>query len=125
MNQLLEYVSSFIVILKAIHHIFKKTIKFCNTIRIIKFLKIISTIVFLSQSILLFINYLKFETVIELSLIKTITEKDLDSHPAITLCSKWSRFDSENNENSSIRDLFGEMSCTAEYGMKIYTSIFK
>ena len=79
----------------------------------------------MNQSILLLIDYLKYETVIDLSLIKVDWGKDLYSNPAITLCSKSSRFDSENNENSSIRDLFGEMSCTAEYGMKIYTSIFK
>jgi hypothetical protein len=120
MNQLLEYLSSFIVILKAVRHIFKKIIKFCNTTRIIKFLKIISTIVFLNQSILLLIDYLKYETVTDLSLIGTESKKDLFSNPAITLCSKSSRFHSENNENSSIKDLFGEMTCSVIDSMKIY-----
>jgi hypothetical protein len=121
MNQLLEYLSSFIVILNAIRHIFKKIIKFCNTTRIIKFLKIISTIAFLNQSILLLINYLKYETVNDFSLIKTVWEKDLFSNLAITFCSKSSRFHSENYENSSIRDVFGKMTCTAYAGMKIYS----
>jgi hypothetical protein len=116
MNKLLKYLSSFIVIFNSIRNILLKI----NKPRIIKILKIVSTFVFLRQSILLLNDYLKYETVIDLKLIDSNWGKDLESNPAITLCLKSSRFHSEKIENSSIMDRIGNITCTATSGKKIF-----
>jgi hypothetical protein len=62
------------------------------------------------------IDYLKYETVIDLKLI-TLKPKHLDSHPAISFCLKPSSFYSGINETSPIIDSIGEISCRMFTGM--------
>jgi len=57
------------------------------------------------------IDYLKYETVIDLKLIALKSGEHLDSNPAISFCLKPSSFYSGINETSSIIDSIGEISC--------------
>ncbi len=108
MYQIFEYLYSVIVILIAIRNILAKVIKFCRKIKFIKIFKFLSTIIFLNQTILLSIDYLKYETVIDLKLTYVYYP---DSNPAISLCLKSSRFYSAQNESSSILDRIGKITC--------------
>jgi len=110
MYQIFEYLYSVIVILIAIRNILVKVIKFCQKIGLIKIFKIFSTIIFINQTILLSIEYLKYETVIDLKLMSA-KDKVLDSFPAISLCLKPSRFWSSKNESSLILDRIGKINC--------------
>jgi len=114
MYQIFEYLYSVIVI--TIRNILAKVIKFCRKIKFIKILKFFSTIIFIYQTILLSINYLKYETVIDLKLIDK--QHNLDSNPAISLCFKSSRFYSAQNESSLILDRFREINCFVFTGRK-------
>jgi hypothetical protein len=118
MYQIFEYLYSVIVILIAIRNILVKVIKFCRKIGFIKIFKIFSTIIFINQTILLSIEYLKYETVIDLKLIKYSETIGLDSNPAISLCLKSSKFRSSKNESSLILDRFRKINCSLFYGSK-------
>jgi hypothetical protein len=109
MFQIFEYLYSVIVILISIRNILVKVIKFCRKIKFIMIFKIFSTIIFILQIILLSIDYLKYETVIDLKLFKE--EYNLESNPAISLCIKSSRFYSTQNESSLILDRIGKIKC--------------
>jgi hypothetical protein len=117
MYQIFEYLYSVIVILIAIRNILVKVIKFCRKIGLIKIFKIFSTIIFIHQTILLSIEYLKYETVIDLKLMSA-KDKVLDSFPAISLCLKPSRFWSSKNESSLILDRIGKINCHSISGRK-------
>jgi len=121
MYQIFEYLYSVIVILIAIRNILVKVIKFCRKIKFIKIFKFFSAIIFIHQTILLSIDYLKYETVIDLKLIGRgleYNQNNLDSNPAISLCLKSSRFWSSKNESSLILNRVGEINCTAPDGRK-------
>jgi hypothetical protein len=115
MYQIFEYLYSVIVILIAIRNILAKVIKFCRKIKFIKIFKFLSTIIFLNQTILLSIDYLKYETVIDLKLTHAY---DLGGNPAISLCLKSSRFYSAQNESSLILDRIGKITCYLINGKK-------
>jgi hypothetical protein len=115
MYQIFEYLYSVIVILIAIRNISVKIIKFCRKIEFFKIFKIFSTIIFINQTILLSIEYLKYETVIDLKLDRF---EEMDSNPAISLCLKSSRFWSSKNESSLILDRIGKIYCTVFKGRK-------
>jgi hypothetical protein len=114
MYQIFEYLYSVIVILIAIRNILAKVIKFCRKIKFIKIFKFLSTIIFLNQTILLSIDYLKYETVIDLKLIEVINS----DFPAISLCLKSPRFYSAQNESSLILDRIGKITCYLMNGKK-------
>jgi hypothetical protein len=114
MYQIFEYLYSVIVILIAIRNILAKVIKFCRKIKFIKIFKFLSSIIFLNQTILLSIDYLKYETVIDLKLIEVINS----DFPAISLCLKSSRFYSAQNESSLILDRIGKIKCLVFNGRK-------
>jgi hypothetical protein len=118
MYQILEYLYSVIVILIAIRNILAKVIKLCRKIKFINIFKFLSTIIFINQTILLSINYLKYETVIDLTLIERGEQYILDSNPAISLCLKSSRFYSAQNESSLILDSIGKINCSTFNGRK-------
>ena len=118
MYQIFEYLYSVIVILIAIQNILVKVIKFCRKIGFIKIFKIFSTIIFIHQTILLSIEYFKYETVLDLKLMRLYKTAGSDSNPAISLCLKSSRFWSSKNESSLILDRIGEMNCTVFDGRK-------
>jgi hypothetical protein len=111
MYQIFEYLYSVIVILIVIRNILVKVIKFCRKIGFINIFKIFSTIIFIYQTILLSIEYFKYETVIDLKLIPFLRPNESDSNPAISLCLKSSRFLSSNNESSLILDRIGKINC--------------
>ncbi len=114
MYQIFECLYSVIVILIAIRNILSKVIKFCRKIKFINIFKFFSTIIFINQTILLSIDYLKYETVIDLKLLVVVHGKqyNLDSYPAISLCLKSSRFYSAKNESSLILDRIGKINCS-------------
>ena len=58
------------VILMAIRNTWAKLIEFCQSIKIINVFRLFATIIFIYQTILLTINYLNFESVIDLKLIE-------------------------------------------------------
>jgi hypothetical protein len=118
MYQIFEYLYSVIVILIAIQNILVKIIKFCQKIGFIKIFKIFSTIIFIHQTILLSIEYSKYETVIEIKLIPVSKTVGSDSNPAISLCLKSSRFWSSKNESSLILDRIGKIYCREFKGRK-------
>jgi hypothetical protein len=115
MYQIFEYLYSVIVILIAIRNILAKVIKFCRKIKFINIFKFLSTIIFLNQTILLSIDYLKYETVTDLKLTDTFK---YDNSPAISLCLKSSRFNSAQNESSLILDRIGKITCHMAVGKK-------
>jgi hypothetical protein len=115
MYQIFEYLYSVIVILIAIRNILAKVIKFCRKIKFINILKFFFTIIFLIQTILLSINYLKYKTVTDLKLTEPF---HLDNYPAISLCLKSSRFYSAQNESSLILDRIGKITCYLINGKK-------
>jgi hypothetical protein len=115
MYQIFEYLYSVIVILIAIRNILAKVIKFCRKIKFINIFKFFSTIIFLNQTILLSIDYLKYETVIDLKLTEPF---HFINNPAISLCLKSSRFYSAQNESSSILDRIGKITCYLINGKK-------
>jgi hypothetical protein len=116
MYQIFEYIYSLIVILIAIRNILMKVIKFCRKIKFVNIFKFFSTIIFINQTILLSIDYLKYETVIDLKLIWYVVKSN--SNPAISLCLKSSRFYSAQNESSLILDRIGKIDCSVETCMK-------
>ena len=118
MYQIFEYLYSVIVILIAIRNILVKIIKFCRKIGFINIFKIFSTIIFINQTILLSIEYFKYETVIDLKLIPYDETFGSDSNPAISLCLKSSRFYSAQNESSLILDRIGKINCKLFNGKK-------
>jgi len=118
MYQIFEYLYSVIVILIVIRNILVKVIKFCRKIGFINIFKIFSTIIFIYQTILLSIEYLKYETVVDLKLITDIEIIESDSKPAISLCLKSSRLWSSKNESSLILDRIGKIYCTVFKGRK-------
>jgi hypothetical protein len=118
MYQIFEYLYSVIVILIAIRNILAKIIKFCRKIGFIKIFKIFSTIIFIHQTILLSIDYFKYETVINLKLISHFQTIESDSNPAISLCLKSSKFRSSKNESSVILDRIGKINCRVFKGRK-------
>jgi hypothetical protein len=113
MYQIFEYLYSVIVI--AIRNILAKVIKFCRKIKLIKVLKIFSTIIFINQTKQLTINYMEYETVIDL---KLIGDYDSESSPAISLCLKSSRFYLAHNDSSLILDRIGKINCHVSNGRK-------
>jgi hypothetical protein len=115
MYQIFEYLYSVIVILISIRNILSRVIKFCRKIKFINIFKFFSTIIFINQTTLLSIEYLKFETVIDLRLAK---HNILDSNPAISLCLKSWRFYSAQNESSLILDRIGKITCHTINGRK-------
>lgn len=112
MFQIFEYLYSVIVILIAIRNVLVKVIKFCRKFGFIKIFKIFSIIIFINQTILLSIEYFKYETVIDLKLIPYDETFGSDSNPAISLCLKSSRFYSAQNESSLILDRIGKINCS-------------
>jgi hypothetical protein len=118
MYQIFEYLYSVIVILIAIRNILSKVIKFCRKIKFINIFKFFSTIIFINQTILLSIEYLKYETVIDFKLILLNQHYELDSNPAISLCLKSSRFYSAKNESSLILDHIAKIYCYVYNGRK-------
>jgi hypothetical protein len=118
MYQIFEYLYSVIVILIAIRNILVKVIKFCRKIGFIKIFKIFSTIIFINQTIFLSIKYFKYETVVNLNLIRHLETIGSDSNPAISLCLKSSRFWSSKNESSLILDQIGKIQCSLFNGRK-------
>ncbi len=116
MYQIFECLYPVIVILIAIRNILAKVIKFCRKIKFINILKFFSTIIFINQTILLSIDYLKYETVIDLKLISKAY--NLDSYPSISLCLKSSRFYSAQNKSSLILDRIGNITCELFNGRK-------
>jgi hypothetical protein len=118
MYQIFEYLYSVIVILIDIRNILAKVIKFCRKIKFIKILKFFSTIIFINQTILLSIDYLKYETVIGLKLIGLTKQYNCEGFPAISLCLKSTRFYSAQNESSLILDRIGKMTCVLHKGRK-------
>jgi len=115
MYQIFEYLYSVIVILITIQNILVKIIKFCRKIGFIKIFKIFSTIIFIHQTRLLSIDYLKYETVVDLKLNK---QNNFNSNPAISLCLKPSRFYSAQNGSSLILDRIGKITCGLVNGRK-------
>ncbi len=111
MYQIFEYIYSLIVILIAIRNILMKVIKFCRKIKFVNIFKFFSTIIFINQTILLSIDYLKYETVIDLKLSGYLEKHNLESNPAISLCLKSSRFYSAQSESSLILDRIGKINC--------------
>jgi hypothetical protein len=118
MYQIFEYLYSVIVILITIRNILSKVIKFCRKIKFIKIIKFFCTIIFINQTVLLSIEYLKYETVIDLKLFGDYILYDSDSNPAISLCLKSSRFYSAQNESSLILDRIGKINCKLFNGKK-------
>jgi hypothetical protein len=117
MYQIFEYLYSVIVILIAILNLLVKIIKFCRKIGFINIFKIFSTIIFINQTKLLSIEYLKYETVIDLKLMNN-NAKEMVSSPAISLCLKSSRFWPSKNESSLILDQIGKIDCRVYDGRK-------
>ncbi len=123
MYQIFEYLYSVIVILVVIRNILAKVIKFCRKVKFINIFKFFSTIIFILQIIHLSIDYLKYETVIDLKLHGE--RKSSASHhpnnaynPAISVCLKSSRFNSAQNESSLILDRIGKINCASANGRK-------
>jgi hypothetical protein len=90
--------------------------KFCRKIKCINIFKFFSTIIFIHQTIHLTIDYLKYETVIDLKLLGEVRPFETYSpsnpyHPAISLCLKSWRFYSAQNESSLILDRIGKIDC--------------
>ncbi len=118
MHQIFEYPYSVIVIFIAIRNILAKVIKFFRKIKFIKIFKFFSSIIFIYQTILLSIDYLKYETVIDLKLIGKQNYFTNNSNPAISLCLKSSRFYSAKNESSLILDRIGKINCDVSDGRR-------
>ncbi len=91
-----------------IHHIYRKTIGICSLISLISLFKLLTTIAFIYQTIELTIDYLKYETVIDLKMIRIVDNRDI----AITIyiCVKPKqqifKFNSGKNLNSTIIDYY-------------------
>jgi hypothetical protein len=83
--------------------------------------KIFSLIIFIHQSISLSIDYLKYETVIDLKLVSP----DFNYNPAITLCiDSKNLYHWERTENATISHDFGTLICDLRflYGPKSRTN---
>ncbi len=74
--------------------------------------KIFSSIIFIHQSISLSIDYLKYETVIDLKLV----DPDFNYNPTITLCiDSKNLYHSERTENTIISHDFGNLICDLRF----------
>ncbi len=101
-----DIIPNIINILIIIQKFFLKSFKTCRSIKLIRFLKLLSTIVFINQTILLTIKYLKYETVIDLKLMEEINKYS----PAFSLCLRSKLFGSDFG-NSTISDYIGKVTC--------------
>jgi hypothetical protein len=121
MHQIFVNLSSVMVLFVTFRSICSKIIKIFRSIPIINIFKIITTIIFISQAILLTIDYLKYESVIDLKLFSMteIVKKLNDSSPAISLCLKSSKLNFDANQSITIRELIGELECDSGIGITI------
>jgi hypothetical protein len=106
------------VVFRSFRNTLSRIIKFCRSITILTIFKIFATIIFTHQTILLSIDYLKYEAIIDLKLNRYST-RDYDSNPSISLCLKPMRFYLEKNRSSTIKDQIGLLERKFFRGMKI------
>ncbi len=111
MASITDIIPKFIFILIVIQKCLLKAFKICRSIKLIRFLKLLSTIVFTHQTILLSIDYLKYETNIEFKL----AIETMKYSPAFSLCLRSKSFGSDFG-NSSISDLIGKVNCKISSG---------
>jgi hypothetical protein len=99
-------------------------IEFYRSIKIINLFKIFATIIFIHQTILLTIDYLNFETMIDLKIIEAFRVNNFERHPAISLCLKWSPFYRKNISKTTVRDNFGQITGKTGDGMRFNFNFF-
>ncbi len=101
-----DIITNIIFIFKIVRKLWSKTFKIFRSIPLINVLKLLTTIVFIYQSILLSIDYLNNETVIDLKL----KEGSNNYSPAISLCLRSKLFRSGFG-NLTISDDIGIPTC--------------
>lgn len=111
-------------IFTSIRNNWAKMVEFYRSIKIINLFKIFAMIIFIHQTILLTINYLNFETMIDLKIIEAMRVNNFERHPAISLCLKSSPFYHKNISKTTVRDNFGQIICKSGNCMTINFNFF-
>jgi hypothetical protein len=101
-----DIITNIIFVFKIVQKFLSKRFKICRSIPLINVLILLTTIVFIYQSILLSIDYLNYETVIDLKL----KDGSISYSPAISLCLR-SKLLRSDFGNSTISDYIGNVSC--------------
>ncbi len=123
LHQIFNYFSSLKILFITIYKILIKIFKSCRSIPILNVFKIFTTIIFITQTTLLTIDYTKYEVIINWNLIDALYEtyhKIKERHPSMSLCLKPSKNYSQKNLNSRIRDEMGHLTCTVGDGITIF-----